>query len=83
MASVPSLPASCGSSSRPQQSRSRAQALADRAAFILTLIALGSGLITLIVWLALRSGDASFAVQRLVTVLVIACPHALGSRSRW
>ena len=61
-----------------QQSRSRAQALADRAAFILTLIALGSGLITLIVWLALRSGDASFAVQRLVTVLVIACPHALG-----
>jgi P-type Cu2+ transporter len=61
-----------------QASRSRAQALADRAAFILTLVALGSGLITLIAWLAVRSGDASFAVQRVVTVLVIACPHALG-----
>jgi len=61
-----------------QASRSRAQALADRAAFILTLVALGAGLITLIAWLALRSGDMAFAVERVVTVLVIACPHALG-----
>lgn len=61
-----------------QASRSRAQALADRAAFILTLVALGAGLITLVTWLALRSGDAAFAVERVVTVLVIACPHALG-----
>ena len=61
-----------------QASRSRAQDLADRAAFILTLVAIGAGLITLIAWLALRSGDAAFAVQRVVTVLVIACPHALG-----
>lgn len=60
-----------------QSSRSRAQALADRAAFVLTLVALGSGILTLIVWLSLRATPA-FAVERLVTVLVIACPHALG-----
>ncbi len=60
-----------------QTSRSRAQALADRAAFVLTLVALGSGTVTIIVWLLLRA-TPSFAVERLVTVLVIACPHALG-----
>src|SRR5262249_4318837 len=52
-------------------------ALADRAAFILTLVALGAGALTLIVWLSLHAG-AAFAIERLVTVLVIACPHALG-----
>jgi Cu2+-exporting ATPase len=61
-----------------QGSRSRAQALADRAAFILTVVALGAGLVTLIAWLVLQSGDAGFAIERAVTVLVIACPHALG-----
>jgi P-type Cu2+ transporter len=61
-----------------QGSRSRAQALADRAAFLLTLIALGAGVATLAIWLALRPGDPAFAIERLVTVLVIACPHALG-----
>jgi Cu2+-exporting ATPase len=61
-----------------QTSRSRAQALADRAAFILTLVALGSGVVTFIVWIALRRDDPAFAVERVVTVLVIACPHALG-----
>jgi Cu2+-exporting ATPase len=61
-----------------QVSRSRAQALADRAAFMLTLAALGAGAVTLAVWLALRSSDPAFAVERVVTVLVIACPHALG-----
>ena len=61
-----------------QTSRSRAQALADRAAFLLTIIALGAGVITLIVWLALRPDDPAFAIERVVTVLVIACPHALG-----
>jgi len=60
-----------------QSSRSRAQTLADRAAFVLTLVALGAGALTLIVWLALRASPA-FAIERLVTVLVIACPHALG-----
>jgi len=60
-----------------QQSRSRAQALADRAAFYLTLVAVAAGAVTFVAWLALgATGD--FAVQRVVTVLVIACPHALG-----
>ena len=61
-----------------QTSRSRAQALADRAAFILTLVALGAGVVTFIAWLVLRPGDPAFAIERVVTVLVIACPHALG-----
>ena len=61
-----------------QSSRSRAQALADRAAFALTVIALGAGILTLVIWLFLRPGDPAFAIERLVTVLVIACPHALG-----
>ena len=61
-----------------QNSRSRAQALADRAAFILTLVALGAGVLTLVAWLLLRRGDPAFAIERMVTVLVIACPHALG-----
>jgi Cu2+-exporting ATPase len=61
-----------------QSSRSRAQALADRAAFALTLIALGASVVTLIAWLLLRPGDPAFAIERVVTVLVIACPHALG-----
>jgi P-type Cu2+ transporter len=60
-----------------QTSRSRAQALADRAAFLLTLVALGAATATAIVWLALGAGG-SFTVERVVTVLVIACPHALG-----
>jgi Cu2+-exporting ATPase len=60
-----------------QTSRSRAQALADRAAFWLTLVALAAGAITLIAWLAAGATPA-YAVERLVTVLVIACPHALG-----
>ena len=60
-----------------QQSRSRAQALADRAAFWLTVIALVAGAVTLVAWLAVGA-EAAFAVERLVTVLVIACPHALG-----
>ena len=63
--------------SEAQGSKSRAQALADRAAFWLTWIALGAGVLTLIVWLAIGASP-SMAIQRLVTVLVIACPHALG-----
>jgi Cu2+-exporting ATPase len=60
-----------------QSSRSRAQALADRAAFFLTLVAIGAGGLTLVVWLALGAA-LDFTVTRVVTVLVIACPHALG-----
>ena len=61
-----------------QSSRSRAQAIADRAAFILTLVAVGAGVVTFVVWIVLRPDDPAFAIERLVTVLVIACPHALG-----
>jgi Cu2+-exporting ATPase len=60
-----------------QSSRSRAQALADRAAFFLTVIAIVSAAITLAAWL-LAGATPAFAVERVVTVLVIACPHALG-----
>jgi Cu2+-exporting ATPase len=60
-----------------QGSRSRAQALADRAAFWLTVIALAAGAVTLAAWLVAGAGAAT-AIERLVTVLVIACPHALG-----
>ncbi|MEQ8331335.1 MAG: heavy metal translocating P-type ATPase [Longimicrobiales bacterium] len=60
-----------------QTSRSRAQALADRAAFWLTVVAVVAGVATLVTWLVLGNGP-TFAVQRLVAVLVIACPHALG-----
>ncbi len=60
-----------------QQSRSRAQVLADRAAFYLTIVAVSSAVLTAIVWVALGA-SASFTVERVVTVLVIACPHALG-----
>jgi Cu2+-exporting ATPase len=60
-----------------QTSRSRAQALADRAAFLLTIVAIVAGGVTLVAWLALGASGA-FAVERLVSVLVVACPHALG-----
>ncbi len=64
-----------------QTSRSRYQALADRAAFWLTVIAIGVAVPTLLVWLVIDD-DPTFAVTRMVTVLVIACPHALVWRSR-
>jgi Cu2+-exporting ATPase len=60
-----------------QSSRSRAQVLADRAAFWLTLIALAAGALTLIGWLLLRA-EPAYAIERMVSVLVVACPHALG-----
>jgi Cu2+-exporting ATPase len=60
-----------------QSSRSRAQALADRAAFFLTVIAIASAVVTLFAWI-LAGASLAFAVERVVTVLVIACPHALG-----
>ena len=59
-----------------QASRSRAQALADRAAALLFYVALASGVVTIVVWGAL--GEPDQAVERTITVLVIACPHALG-----
>jgi len=59
-----------------QASKSRAQALADRAAALLFYVAALAGALTLAVWFLL--GDPDAAVTRTVTVLVIACPHALG-----
>jgi Cu2+-exporting ATPase len=59
-----------------QSSRSRAQALADRFAALLFYVAAGAGVVTFAAWALAGSGDD--AVVRTVTVLVIACPHALG-----
>ncbi|MBI4088232.1 heavy metal translocating P-type ATPase [Candidatus Kaiserbacteria bacterium] len=60
-----------------QASKSRLQILSDRAALYLTVVAVGGGIITLVAWL-LAGAEVGFAVARLVAVLVIACPHALG-----
>jgi Cu2+-exporting ATPase len=59
-----------------QQSRSRAQALADRFAAVLVYVAIASAAITFVAWSIF--GSVSDAVERTVTVLVISCPHALG-----
>ena len=60
-----------------EASKSRLQLLSDRAAFYLTVLALGAGVITLVAWLYVGQ-SFGFAMERLVAVLVIACPHALG-----
>jgi Cu2+-exporting ATPase len=59
-----------------QQSKSRTQDLANRAAALLFYVAVSAGVITYVVWAVI--GNAQFALSRTVTVLVIACPHALG-----
>jgi Cu2+-exporting ATPase len=59
-----------------QSSQSRAQALADRAAAVLFYVATAAAMTTLVAWLL--AGDGAEGVIRTVTVLVIACPHALG-----
>jgi Cu2+-exporting ATPase len=64
-----------------QESKSKTQDLANTAAMWLTIVALGGGAITLFAWLALMGKDFAFAIERAVTVMVIACPHALGTRS--
>ena len=61
-----------------QASRSRFQVLADRAAFWLVIVAVGVALPTFFAWALFGAAGISFAVARTVTVLVIACPHALG-----
>lgn len=60
-----------------QESKSKTQDLANKAALYLTIIAISGGLITFIVWLLLGK-DLAFALERTVTVMVITCPHALG-----
>lgn len=59
-----------------QSSKSNVQVLADKAAFALTMIAIATAALTFTYWLLAK--DASFALERSVTVLIIACPHALG-----
>jgi Cu2+-exporting ATPase len=61
-----------------QSSKSSAQLLADRAAALLFYVAVGAAVITLAVWWLIKPGDPSFVLERVVSVLVIACPHALG-----
>ncbi len=63
--------------SEAQKSKSRSQHLADRAARILTGVAILAGVLTLVVWQFLGA-TIDFSIIRMVTVLVIACPHALG-----
>jgi Cu2+-exporting ATPase len=60
-----------------QSSKSKTQILADKAAYYLTFVALGAALLTWIGW-AMAGESAGFILERIVTVLVIACPHALG-----
>jgi Cu2+-exporting ATPase len=59
-----------------QESRSRSQVLADKAAALLFYVATGAAIVTAVAWTLL--GDVDEAVVRVVTVLVISCPHALG-----
>jgi Cu2+-exporting ATPase len=60
-----------------QKSKSKTQRFADKAAKWLTIIALSAGGITLIIWLFVGP-DFAFAIERMATVMVITCPHALG-----
>lgn len=60
-----------------QKTKSKTQNLANRAAKWLTYVAIGVGLLTFVTWLALGY-ELAFALERMVTVMVISCPHALG-----
>lgn len=61
-----------------QESKSKTQDTANRAAFWLTIIAISVGAITMFLWLVIGGKDFVFALERTVTVMVITCPHALG-----
>jgi len=63
---------------KAQATRSRTQDLANRAASWLTYIALTVGFGTLVVWWLVLDAPLEFAIERMVTVMVVACPHALG-----
>ncbi len=63
---------------KAQESKSKTQSLADRAAVWLTIIALTAGGITFLVWTFWAGKDVAFSLERTVTVMVITCPHALG-----
>ncbi|MBP6401577.1 MAG: copper-translocating P-type ATPase [Bacteroidia bacterium] len=61
-----------------QKSKSKTQLLADKAARILTIVALVTGFATFFVWWSILKEPFVFALERMVTVIVICCPHALG-----
>jgi Cu2+-exporting ATPase len=61
-----------------QSSKSKTQIIADRAAYYLTFVAIGAAILTAIGWTIFSDESMSFILERVVTVLVIACPHALG-----
>ncbi len=61
-----------------QESKSKTQDLANRAAFWLTMIAIAGGSLTMIIWYLVIGQSFVFALERTVTVMVITCPHALG-----
>jgi Cu2+-exporting ATPase len=61
-----------------QESKSRTQDFANRAAFWLTIVAISGGFLTFVAWTLFTGQELSFAINRTVTVMVIACPHALG-----
>jgi len=61
-----------------QESKSKTQNLANKAAFWLTIIAISAGAITMFTWLMFTGESFNFALSRTVTVMVITCPHALG-----
>ncbi len=60
-----------------QKVKSKTQNFADRAAKILTFVALGGGILTFVIWW-LSGFSVAFALERMVTVMIISCPHALG-----
>jgi Cu2+-exporting ATPase len=61
-----------------QESKSGAQLLADRAAGWLFYVSVGAAVLTAVAWVLIKPSDPNFILERVVTVLVIACPHALG-----
>ena len=61
-----------------QESKSKSQDLANRAAFWLTITAIAVGAVTFLVWMLAEGKDLAFALERTITVMVITCPHALG-----
>jgi len=63
---------------KAQMSKSKTQDLANRAAFWLTIIAITGGVAALIAWITFGKSTIAFALERMVSVMVVACPHALG-----
>ena len=61
-----------------QESKSKTQDLANRAAFWLTIVAISAGALTFMAWSLFTGQELSFTMNRTVTVMIIACPHALG-----